>query len=65
MIAIPVVWAVASLSLRVLTITVNGDWPFEGRMFLTAYFYSSLVLSYAPWAMGGATLLALTRHATD
>ena len=63
MIAGPVAWAVATLSLRALSITLSGDWPYEGRVFLTAYFYSSLLVSYAPWALAGAAVLGLARHA--
>ena len=63
MIAAPVAWAVATLSLRALNITLGGDWPYEGRVFLTPYFYSSLLVSYAPWALAGAAVLGLARHA--
>ena len=63
MIAVPVAWAVATLSLRALSITLSGDWPYEGRVFLTPYFYSSLLVSYAPWALAGAAVLGLARHA--
>lgn len=63
MIVVPVAWAVATLSLRALSITLSGDWPYEGRVLLTSYFYSSLLVSYAPWALAGAAVLGLARHA--
>jgi hypothetical protein len=63
MLALPIVWTVASLLVRALMITIGGDWSIDGRLFTSSYFYSNLVLSYAPWAMGGAVLSTLAYHA--
>jgi hypothetical protein len=63
MIALPIVWTGASLLLRAVMITIGGDWSIDGRLFTSSYFYSNLVMSYAPWAMGGAVLGTLAYHA--
>ena len=65
MLTAPVIWALATIGLRALHLTLSGDWPYEGRVFLTPYFYSSLLVSYAPWALAGATVIGLARHASD
>jgi hypothetical protein len=65
MLAVPIIWALATIGLRALSITLSGDWPYEGRIFLTGYFYSSLFISYAPWALAGAGVIGLARHAVD
>ena len=53
----------ASLLLRALMISIAGEWSIDGRLFTSSYFYSNLVMSYAPWAMGGAVLCTLAYHA--
>ena len=63
MLALPIVWTMASLLLRALMISIAGEWSIDGRLFTSSYFYSNLVMSYAPWAMGGAVLCTLAYHA--
>lgn len=62
MLLVPIVWAVATIGLRAFSLTLGGDWPYEGRIFLTSYFYASLLIGYAPWALAGAAILGLARH---
>jgi len=63
MILLPVVWLAAIVAVRALAITLGGDWSMDGRVFVSSYFYSNLVIDYAPWAMAGVTLYAIARHA--
>lgn len=63
MIALPLVWTAASLLLRAVMIAIGGDWSIDGRLFTSSFFYSNLVMSYAPWAMGGAVLATFAYHA--
>ena len=63
LLALPILWTAASLLLRALMITIAGDWSIDGRLFTSSSFYSNLVMSYAPWAMGGAVLSTLAYHA--
>ena len=63
MLVLPIVWTLASLLLRALMISIAGEWSIDGRLFTSSYFYSNLVMSYAPWAMGGAVLCTLAYHA--
>lgn len=63
MIALPVIWLSATVIVRAMRLTVEGSWPYEGRVFLTSDFYASAIVGYAPWALGGLAVLALARHA--
>jgi hypothetical protein len=63
MLALPILWTAASLLLRALMTSISGDWSIDGRLFASSYFYSNLVMNYAPWAMGGAVLSTLAYHA--
>ena len=62
MVVVPCVWAAATVILRAARLTVERAWPYEGRVFLTSDFYGSLIIGYAPWALGGLLLIALSRH---
>jgi hypothetical protein len=62
MLTLPVIWALATILLRAAGITFAGDWSVDGRLFLSEYFYSSLLIGYAPWAMAAAALIAIAAH---
>jgi hypothetical protein len=64
MLTLPVLWTLATIILRALAISANGDWSVDGRVFTSPYFYSTLIVSYAPWAMSGVALLGIARHAS-
>ena len=62
MLLLPVVWLAATVLVRALTITIGGDWSIDGRVFVSPYFYSNLLIDYAPWAMAGVALFGIARH---
>jgi hypothetical protein len=62
MMAIPVVWVLATALVRALTITINDAWDTDGRIFAAPQFYSDIVVSYAPWILAGMALAAAAGH---
>jgi hypothetical protein len=62
MVSLPLLWLSATLLMRAIRITVDGAWPYDGRVFLASDFYAGLIVGYAPWALGGVVLIALSRH---
>jgi hypothetical protein len=65
MIAIPACWLIATWATVALRIAFAGSWEFEGRIFWSVSYYTNVLLGYVPWAAGGVSLLALSRHAPD
>jgi hypothetical protein len=65
MISVPLVWLAATWLVLAVKMTLVGSWGTEGRVFVSSYYYSAVLLGYAPWAGGGITLLALSRHTTN
>jgi hypothetical protein len=64
MIAVPLVWLLATWLVIALRITLVGEWGNEGTFFLTSGYYYNVALGYAPWAAGGIVVLMLRRHVT-
>jgi hypothetical protein len=62
MLVAPCAWAAATVILRAARVTVEWGWAYEGRIFLTSDFYGLLIVGYAPWALAGILLIALSRH---
>ena len=62
MLILPLAWGVATIILLGVRLTLDGGWLYEGRVFLTSDFYGSLISAFAPWALGGVALAALSRH---
>jgi hypothetical protein len=65
MIAVPLLWLVASWLVWAATMTLEGGWASEGRILITGQYYYNVLLAYTPWAAGGITLLVLRRHVND
>jgi hypothetical protein len=65
MIAAPLLWLVATWLVVAVKMTLVGSWSSEGRVFVAGYYYYNVLLAYTPWAAGGITLLALSRHVND
>ena len=65
MIALPLMWLLATWLVLALRITLTGSWSDEGAIFATSGYYYNVTLGWAPWAAGGAALLMLRRHVTD
>ena len=64
-IGVPLAWLLATWLVAAIKMTLVGSWGSEGRVFVAGYYYYNVLLSYAPWAAGGSTLLALRRHVSD
>ena len=65
MIAVPLLWLLATWLAWATRMTLAGSWSSEGRVFIAGYYYYNVLLAYTPWAAGGITLLALRRHVND
>jgi hypothetical protein len=65
MVSVPLVWLAATWLVLAVKMALVGSWGTEGRVFISSYYYSTVLLGYAPWAGGGIALLALSRHATN
>lgn len=61
-IVLPLVWVVTGWGLLALRMVALQSWD-EGRRFLAPDYYSFLVVTWGPWLLAGAVLLALARHA--
>jgi hypothetical protein len=61
-IAVPLLWVLATWLVSALRFTVLGSWPTDGLVFLSSGYYRGLLVDYAPWLMAGATVLGVRRH---
>jgi hypothetical protein len=62
MIVVPAAWVLATAIVLAVRLTWRGTWPVEGRIFVEPYYYSTIVLTYGPWMLAGAVLIAASRH---
>lgn len=62
MVLLPLFWVVATWFMRAIRITIDRGWPYEGHVFLTLDFYAVAIVQYAPGALGGLMIIALSRH---
>jgi hypothetical protein len=62
MVIVPLAWALSTLVIFAIRMTWRGTWPIEGRVLVEPYYYSTLVLTNAPWMLAGAVLLVAARH---
>ena len=62
MIGIPVLWIVASMLVRLVKITLAGDWAVEGPLFFDSSFHANLATAYFPWLAGGLVVASVSRH---
>lgn len=65
MLILPPLWALATLFVSIVQITLAGDWGIDGEMFVSISLYNSLLLGYLPWAGSGVILLVLSRHMSE
>jgi hypothetical protein len=61
-IAVPLLWIVATWIVSAARFTLLGSWDTDGRVFLSPDYYRGLVLDLAPWAMAAAVLMRVRRH---
>lgn len=62
MIAIPVLWVLGTWVTFAVKITLVGNWPTEGTVFVAAYYYFNLMRAYGPWLVGGMVVLVVSRR---
>jgi hypothetical protein len=62
MIAGPIIWLLATSVVRALAITITGSWATGGRIFVSPQFYADIVVTYAPWILGGMALVTAAGH---
>lgn len=61
-IAVPLLWIVATWAVSAVRFTLLGSWDTDGRVFLSPDYYRALVVDLTPWAMAAAVLMAVRRH---
>jgi hypothetical protein len=62
MIVVPPIWTAATWLVMIIRMAMAGTWSTNSRIFLEPYFYSDLILSYAPWLLAGVALVTVRRH---
>lgn len=62
-IVLPLLWIGASWIVQAVLFTVADRWDIDGQVLLSAGYYRQLFAGYAPWLLGGAAGLVLSRHA--
>lgn len=60
--AIPVLWVLANWIVTAILFTLARRWDLDGRIFLEAGYYRSLLVDYVPWLLGGAAVVAASGH---
>lgn len=61
---VPIAWMAASWIVQAVLFTVADRWDIDGQVLLSAGYYRQLFAGYAPWLLGGAASLVLSRHAS-
>jgi len=61
-IALPLLWVVATWAVTAVRFTLLGSWATDGRVFLAPEYYRGLIVEYVPWLLAGAALLTTRRH---
>ena len=62
LVAVPLLWIVATWVVSAVRFTLLGSWDTDGRVFLSLDYYRGLVRDLTPWAMAAAVLMAVRRH---
>ncbi|HXG89790.1 MAG TPA: hypothetical protein VNJ02_15780 [Vicinamibacterales bacterium] len=62
MVALPIIWAAATMVVLALRVTVSGTWASQGEIFLSGHYYSEIIISLAPWLLAGGVLVLTARH---
>jgi hypothetical protein len=62
LVAVPLLWIVATWLVSALRFTALGSWDTDGRVFLSPDYYRGLALDLTPWAMAAAVLMSVRRH---
>lgn len=60
---VPLLWTVAAWAVQAVLFTVADRWDVDGQVFFSAGYYRQLFAGYAPWLLGGAAGLVMSRHA--
>jgi hypothetical protein len=59
---IPLLWVLANWIVTAILFTLARRWDIDGRIFLEAGYYRSLLVDYVPWLLGGAAVVAASAH---
>lgn len=59
----PLLWLASGWTLLVLRMAALRSWD-DGRRFLAPDYYALIVITWGPWLLAGALLLALARHSS-
>ena len=62
LVAVPVLWIIATWSVSAVRFTFLGTWTTDGRVFLSPDYYRGLSMDLAPWALAAAAVMAARRH---
>jgi hypothetical protein len=62
LVAVPLLWLVATWALSAVRFTLLGSWGTDGRVFLSPDYYRGLPLDLAPWILAAAVVMAVGRH---
>lgn len=62
-IVLPLVWFTATMVVTTSRMIASGTWRTSARIFLEPYFYSEMIIAYAPWLLAGIALHVVARHA--
>lgn len=63
-ITVPLLWMLALWLVQAALFTAAGRWDIDGQVFFSADYYRRVLAGYAPWLLGGAAALVLSRHAS-
>lgn len=60
---VPLLWMAALWIVQATIFTVADRWDIDGQAYLSADYYRRVLAGYAPWLLGGAAAIVLSRHA--
>ena len=63
MLALPLVWILATWIIWIIKITLVGSWRSEGQIFVAGYYYINMLLNYLPWVAAGVAVHLWSRRA--
>jgi hypothetical protein len=61
-VVVPLLWVCATWIVSAVRFTLLGTWDTDGRVFLSADYYSRLLVDLAPWLLSGAAVVVASRH---
>jgi len=62
LVAVPLLWLVATWAVSAVRFTLLGSWDTDGRVFLSPDYYGGQLLDLTPWILAAAVVMAVRRH---